>query len=550
VIGVLAKEQESVVVREFFELFKTPWELFRPDGTYDVVLSTAGDPVCRAGLLLVYGSEPGQPTDSSLVAARRKGVSLAYQGTRIPIYGHCLVFESGEAELPLYEESGSAAFRTHCAESVVVRIGLDLFEEVRFLLTKGQPAANAQIATLEWHIALLRDFIVSAGLSIVEIPPIPADYTFTVCLTHDVDHPLLRNHQLDHTALGFLYRAVFGSALSGFQGRMHLRDVFKNWSAAACFPFVQLGLARDFWSSFDRYLEIEKGLASTFYVIPQSGVPGRGVQGSHPERRAARYELEDIRPKLDRILSCGGEIGLHGIDAWTDSAEGSKERTRIKAFSRSVETGVRMHWLCFDESSAAVLDRAGFSYDSTFGYNETVGYRAGTLQVFRQPGSANLMELPLHIMDTALFYPLYLNLSARNAEKITRQLFTDAAALGGVLTLNWHDRSIAPERLWGDFYVKMLDELKRLGPWFATAMSAVAWFRLRRSAIFEEVRQDGQVVGVRVSAATPDGHDLPGLRLRVTRKGGDREKSLNRAGHPFVFSEQRFTGTTEISLAA
>jgi hypothetical protein len=550
VIGVLAKEHEREVVREFFELFKTPWEFFRRDGMYDVVISTVGaDAACRAGLLLIYGSEPGQPGDSALVKARRKGVSLIYNGNRIPIYGYCLAFEPSDVGLPLYEESGSAAFRSHSGPSVVVRIGLDLFEEVRFLLTTGQPAANAQIATLDWHIALLRDFIFSAGLSVVEIPPVPAGYTFGVCLTHDVDHPVLRNHKLDHTALGFLYRATVGSVLNGCRGRMRLRDVLKNWSAAARFPLVQLGLAPDFWRFFDRYLEIERGLASTFYFIPRSGFPGRGVQLRHPERRAARYDLVDIRPQVDRIRKSGGEIGLHGIDAWRDCTDGRKERSRIAAFTDRAEIGVRMHWLCFDEGSWAVLDQAGFSYDSTFGYNETVGYRAGTLQAFMQPGAAKLMELPLHIMDTALFHPDYLNLSTREAAKIMRQLFSDVVAFGGALTLNWHDRSIAPERLWGDFYVEMLEELKQLGPWFATAMRAVAWFRVRRSAVFE-VRQDGRAVKVRVSAAAADVDGLPGLRLRVSQKGDDQEKGSRSGRHAVRFSEENFRHTAEITLTA
>jgi hypothetical protein len=548
-IGVLAKDRERAVVREFFELFKTPWEFFRPSGMYDVVISTTRtDPACRAALLLVYGSEPMQPHESSLVKARRKGVSLAYKGKRIPIYGYCLTFESREMELPMHEESGSAALRTHSARGIVVRIGVDLFEEVRFLLTTGQSASNAQIPTLDWHIALLRDFIFSAGLSVVEIPPVPAGYTFAVCLTHDVDHPVLRNHKLDHTALGFLYRAIVGSMLNGCRGRMQVRDILRNWSAAARFPFVQLGLARDFWRSFDRYLEIESGLASTFYVIPRGGVPGRGVQVRHPERRAARYDLADIRPQLNRIRSSGGEIGLHGIDAWTDSTEGRDERSRIAALTERSDMGVRMHWLCFDEGSPAVLDQAGFSYDTTFGYNETVGYRAGTLQAFKQPGVTKLMELPLHIMDTALFYPGYLNLSSRRAAKIMRQLFSDAVGLGGVLTLNWHDRSIAPERLWGDFYVQMLKEIKRLGPWFATAMSAVAWFRLRRSAVFEEVRQNGRVVKVKVSVATAEVDHLPGLRLRLTRKDEDQEKSSSLGTYALRFSEESFSRTAEMSL--
>ena len=40
-----------------------------------------------------------------------------------------------------------------------------------------------------------------------------------------------------------------------------------------------------------------------------------------------------------------------------------------------------MHWLYFDRIAGAAR-AAGFTYDSTWGYNEAVGYRAGTSQVF------------------------------------------------------------------------------------------------------------------------------------------------------------------------
>ena len=39
------------------------------------------------------------------------------------------------------------------------------------------------------------------------------------------------------------------------------------------------------------------------------------------------------------------------------------------------------------------------------GYNETVGFRAGTSQVFAPIGTKHLLELPLHIQDTSLLYP-------------------------------------------------------------------------------------------------------------------------------------------------
>src|SRR5260221_2329408 len=103
-IGVVAKEHEREVAREFFELFKTPWEFFRPDGQYDVVLSTTGTvPAGNAELLLVYGSDLAQPDDQLPIKGRWKGISLVHKQMRIPIYGHCLVFEPRETEIPLYK---------------------------------------------------------------------------------------------------------------------------------------------------------------------------------------------------------------------------------------------------------------------------------------------------------------------------------------------------------------------------------------------------------------------------------------------------------------
>ena len=99
---------------------------------------------------------------------------------------------------------------------MLARIGYDLFSEVRTLLTLGQPPANAGIPTLEVHIAFLRDLITGRGISLVEIPPVPEGFQFVACLTHDVDHPSIRQHKLDHTMVGFLLRAIFGSLVELF----------------------------------------------------------------------------------------------------------------------------------------------------------------------------------------------------------------------------------------------------------------------------------------------------------------------------------------------
>jgi hypothetical protein len=54
--------------------------------------------------------------------------------------------------------------------------------------------------------------------------------------------------------------------------------------------------------------------------------------------------------------------------------------------------------------------------------------------------------------------------------------------------------------LWGDFYISLLSELKKLNVWFATASQAVAWFRIRRTITFERAAFQGNKLYLSLSA--------------------------------------------------
>jgi hypothetical protein len=517
-IGVVASQAEHPVIAEFFELFKTPWEFHRPGAHYDVLIcSSSLVPENSAGLLLLYGAQRQAFEDCRNMKTRRAPGHdfVSFRGDRMPIYGSCLLFDSPCNTVLVHEGTKSAAaVSVASGAQVMVRLGFDLFEEIRHLLTQGQPAELASIPTLDLHISLLRQLIVSQGVALVEILPVPAGHRFTVCLTHDVDHPCVRYHKCDHTMFGFLYRALVGSVINFCRGRRSLRQVAVNWKAALSLPLVFAGLAKDFWDQLDRYMELERDLASTFFVIPTKGEAGVDSHGRTRAKRASRYASTDIADDLKRLLSANREIGVHGIDAWRDSAKGRDERERIQEITGADDIGVRMHWLYFNSQAPLTLEKAGFSYDSTAGYNETIGYRAGTAQVFKHPNVNHLLELPLHIMDTALFYPSYMNLSDEQAGAAMLPLIENATRFGGVLTINWHDRSLGPERLWGDAYVTLLRDLQARTPWFATAAQAVSWFRKRRATSFASVTQDGG--SIRVQPTTdPTATDLPPLTVRV-----------------------------------
>jgi len=112
------------------------------------------------------------------------------------------------------------------------------------------------------------------------------------------------------------------------------------------------------------------------------------------------------------------------------------------------------------------------------------------------------------VMDTALFYPSHLHLSEEQAMTRMNGMVDDMRQFGGALVINWHDRSIAPERLWDDFYVQLVAKVDAAGAWFCTVSQAAAWFRRRREVSFETSK-------AAMAAPQAQGkHDLPGLRIR------------------------------------
>ena len=512
-IGVSPKFCDKEVVREFFELFKTEWEFERPGTRYDVVLRPGSQFSERADsrLIIIYSTDVGDNALTSKIGTvSRNGSILRLNKDRLPLYGQCLNFPDS-AESAIVDEFTHKTVLTSLArqqpDQTVVWLGYDLWAEIRYLLLRNQPELYAGIPSLELHIDLLRGILIEHNVPFIEVPPLPAGYPFVACLTHDVDHASMCAHSFDRTIAGFVYRATIQSLFHFFTGRKSFVELARNWLTVVCLPFIQLGLVRDPWAEFDKYGDLEAGLPSTFFVVPSQGKPGRLRDGSAaPAMRGVRYALKKVCTQIRRLVRRGNEIALHGVDAWLTAGDAKTEREEVRNSTDeqvSAVAGVRMHWLYYDEASPKALDDAGFRYDSTIGYNRTVGYRAGTSQVYKPLGVERLKELPLHIMDTALFFPEYLNCRPEEAKAKIKGLIANAQRFGGVLTFNWHDRSIAPERLWGRVYADILSELKQGGAWFATAADVVGWFEKRRAFHFDSVS---------LSSTVPD--DLPGLTVK------------------------------------
>ena len=159
---------------------------------------------------------------------------------------------------------------------------------------------------------------------------------------------------------GFLYRATLASALNTARGRLSLRKLLTNWAAAAKLPFVYLGLAEDFWYEFDRYLDLEEGRPSTFFVIPFAGRPGQAAY-----TRKATCPLRGARGTTFLILQEDSAAGCRGLRDRPSRNRRLERQTKAREEAKRIRmcplherpSGVRMHWLYGDEKSQAVLRR-------------------------------------------------------------------------------------------------------------------------------------------------------------------------------------------------
>jgi hypothetical protein len=534
VIGVVLHATERRAVEELFELFKTPWEPYRAGRSYDVVLAATSEvPDGDAPLIVIYGSGPTD-ADRRLgisTGEGREGGTVRDEELEVPVYGRLLTFPAGDRGTPcLTTDWGAAGLTIADPEHTVIRVGYDLFAEAGRLLTAGQPPELAHVPTLDLHVELLRRWIVEAGVALLELPPVPAGHRFAVCLTHDIDFVGIRRHRFDHTMWGFLYRATVGALRRFRRGRLSLGLLLRSWKAAASLPFVYVGLAKDFWEPFGWYLRVEQGLPATYFLIPFPGRVGEHVEVQHASRRAAAYDLAELSSATAALQAAGCELGVHGIDAWHSADRGREELARIAAVTGESRIGIRVHWLLRGDDTVRALEDAGFAYDSTVGYNETVGFRGGTTQVFRPSGADVLLELPLHIQDGALFYGERLDLTEEQAWQRCGAIVDHARSSGGVVTLLWHDRSHGPERFWGDFYARLVGALRADECWFGSGAQVVEWFRKRRAARFEEVQlADGSAT----TTVRYDGETIePPLTLRLHRPaagGGAADAAWNGA---------------------
>jgi len=279
-------------------------------------------------------------------------------------------------------------------------------------------------------------------------PPRYDGARFAVALTHDVDTPWR------WTPIG-----IRGAAA-------RLRHGAREEAAAlARVPLHKVRRTDPNW----RFAEIATeerahgAHGSTFYVMAGHGHRADGAAPEVYDRR---------RPKLvEELLESGSEVGLHGSYLAADELDRlATEAEALRALAGSVE-GHRYHYLRVDPHRNLVpLGSLGFRYDTTLGFSDALGFRAGIAHPFHpwdfekeQP--AAIVEVPLAAMDATLAEERYQSLSAAAAKPQLIALLDWAAEHGGGFSILWHpDRFDPPSaRGWDRLYFELLDAVRERG---------------------------------------------------------------------------------------
>jgi hypothetical protein len=346
------------------------------------------------------------------------------------------------AQQPLFLEESPQRFL--CTEDLLASTLLTLcrFEEVNAsnLDKHGRFPASASIALRRGFLD--RPIVDEYGLALEQILQAispgrqPAPRSLRVKLSHDID---LIGIPFDlRSAVGHVMRR--GSPLSSAKDFLSLVTPVEP---------AFLDLVRKICQ-----LSIDRGLHSALYW-KTSGV----------SEFDSGYDFAD--PRIVRVVdwarSQGIEMGVHpGYDTFRSPPHLEQEVQRCRDVLNSERIGGRQHYLRWCPETWADWERCGLAYDSTVGYADHVGFRAGTCipylpWLWKANRPADLLEIPLVVMDVTLAHNDYMRLDPEQSLSVVNRLMQSCAAVGGVFTLLWHNDRLMPP--YGRYYSPILETL-------------------------------------------------------------------------------------------
>ncbi len=241
-------------------------------------------------------------------------------------------------------------------------------------------------------------------------------------------------------------------------------------------------------------LAVAAGAPDPMDKIPDlvEGERARGVPASyyflvrHRHRRDANYSLErpEVADCLRSLEAQGMEVGVHTSYTCLDEPRGPEEEFNRLRNAGVHPRGMRQHWLRFRlERLIPALERTGVLYDTSLGWSDRIGFRAGACFAFPpynfdEERPARFLEIPLVIMDQALQ-------ATEGADhfRAASELLASSRRYGwGGVSLLWHPAAFGGgwlEREIGETYWRLVDSRLEYGDTWVSAAAFVESVRRR-----------------------------------------------------------------------
>ena len=239
------------------------------------------------------------------------------------------------------------------------------------------------------------------------------------------------------------------------------------------------------------------------------------------------YSPESTRARgiLAEVGAIGHEIGLHGSFATLDHPETFREqRQRLEAITGPPVRGIRQHYVRIRPGvTEHAMARAGFSYDTTYGFPDRNGFRLGIADVVQRwddsaQKSIALDEVQFTWMDRALSkYRGVEDPAAWSADAL--ELAGSARAVGGLWVGLWHP-NLTPALGFPDApsaYGATIAGVLAESPFVAPLDTIVQWRRARRAVRATAITADGSVEAAGEKAA---------FQIRLEDAGGNAAEAV------------------------
>jgi len=193
---------------------------------------------------------------------------------------------------------------------------------------------------------------------------------------------------------------------------------------------------------------------------------------------------------FDEILERGFEIGLHAsYNAYLNEHHLTYEKQKIEHIINQKIKGLRHHYWHMGKNELRTLrmhKTAGFEYDSSIAFNESLGFRRNIALPYNPWDEDNdcmlsIIQLPVFCMDGNLFYkPIEVNAAV---EKLKEYIDT-IKKFGGIGVIDWHVRTAYPKNEeyfnWGKAYTKLIEQLSNDGEiWVTNPGNISGWLKNR-----------------------------------------------------------------------